>query len=111
MKPSVNLFGLIGCISCVTIGGFAFSGRRALNLSYPKLSMSSKGYSIPDQPARFAQAKSSQNARFLDIESLYDPTYLKGKTVLVTGGNRGIHTPLYQVFLRFFEHFFFQVLD
>lgn len=26
----------------------------------------------------------------LDVESFYDPAYLKGKTALVTGGNRGL---------------------
>ena len=26
----------------------------------------------------------------MDIDSVYDPSYLKGKRVLITGGNRGI---------------------
>lgn len=47
-------------------------------------------YSIPDQPARFANAKKENNKRFLDIDSVYNPAYLKGKNVLVTGGNRGL---------------------
>lgn len=51
---------------------------------------SSKKYSTPDQPLRFATAKAENNARMLDIDSVYNPSFLKGKSVLVTGGNRGI---------------------
>mmetsp|Transcript_3230 Transcript_3230/g.3519 ORF Transcript_3230/g.3519 Transcript_3230/m.3519 type:complete len:314 (+) Transcript_3230:44-985(+) len=47
-------------------------------------------YSIPDQPKRFAQAVAEKNERVLNIEKFYDPSFVKGKTVLVTGGNRGI---------------------
>jgi len=54
------------------------------------LAMSSDRYTIPDQPARFARAKAEDNRRYLDIETVYDPSYLKGKRVAVTGANRGI---------------------
>ena len=47
-------------------------------------------YSMPDQPARFAQAKKEGNKRMLDVDSFYDPSYVKGKTVVITGGNRGL---------------------
>ena len=47
-------------------------------------------YSIADQVARFAKAKEENNARYLDIESVYDGGDLSGKRVLVTGGNRGL---------------------
>lgn len=47
-------------------------------------------YTIPDQPARFARAKEQNNQRYLDITTVYDPSYLKGKRVAVTGANRGI---------------------
>ena len=30
------------------------------------------------------------NKRMLEIDSFYSPSYLKGKSVLVTGGNRGL---------------------
>jgi len=50
----------------------------------------SERYSIPDQPARFARAKAEHNQRYLDITTVYDPSYLKGKRVAVTGANRGI---------------------
>jgi hypothetical protein len=42
-------------------------------------------YSDPDQPARFAQAQAEQNRRYLDITSVYDASFLKGKRVAVTG--------------------------
>ena len=48
------------------------------------------GYSNPDQPKRMALAKEEKNMRLLDIESVYDPSFVAGKTVLVTGGNRGL---------------------
>jgi hypothetical protein len=48
------------------------------------------GYSMPDQPARFAKGKADGNKRMLDIDSMYNPSFLKGKKVLVTGGNRGL---------------------
>jgi len=47
-------------------------------------------YSLADQVARFARAKEENNTRFLDIETVYDGSSLKGKRVLVTGGNRGL---------------------
>ena len=50
----------------------------------------SERYTIPDQPARFARAKEEKNERYLDIESVYDAAYLKGKRVAITGANRGI---------------------
>jgi len=55
-----------------------------------KLNMSSERYTIADQPARFARAKKENNQRYLDINTVYDPSYLKGKRVAVTGANRGI---------------------
>lgn len=47
-------------------------------------------YSIADQVKRFANAKAENNRRYLDIDSAFDGSGLKGKTVLVTGGNRGL---------------------
>ena len=47
-------------------------------------------YTIPDQPARFARAKEENNQRYLDIDTVYDPSYLKGKRVAITGANRGV---------------------
>lgn len=47
-------------------------------------------FSIADQPARFANAKEENNQRYLDITTVYDGSYLKGKRVAVTGANRGI---------------------
>mmetsp|Transcript_10605 Transcript_10605/g.20763 ORF Transcript_10605/g.20763 Transcript_10605/m.20763 type:complete len:356 (-) Transcript_10605:304-1371(-) len=47
-------------------------------------------YSDPDQQRRFAKHKSDNNQRVLDIDSVYDPSSLKGKVVMVTGANRGL---------------------
>jgi NAD(P)-dependent dehydrogenase (short-subunit alcohol dehydrogenase family) len=47
-------------------------------------------YTIPNQPQRFANAKKEKNERYLNIDSVYDPSFVKGKTVVVTGGNRGL---------------------
>jgi NAD(P)-dependent dehydrogenase (short-subunit alcohol dehydrogenase family) len=47
-------------------------------------------YSIPDQAKRFAKANDDNDARHLDIETVYDGSVYNGKTVLVTGGNRGL---------------------
>jgi len=47
-------------------------------------------HSIADQVARFSKAKEEENARYLDISSVYDGGDLSGKRVLVTGGNRGL---------------------
>jgi len=47
-------------------------------------------YSDPDQQRRFAQHKSENNQRVLNIDAVYDPSSLKGKVVMVTGANRGL---------------------
>lgn len=47
-------------------------------------------YSIGDQIARFARAKEEGNERYLNIDSVYDGSALKGKRCLVTGANRGL---------------------
>jgi C-terminal processing protease CtpA/Prc len=57
--------------------------------SSSSLTMSDR-YTIPDQPARFARAKKENNQRYLDIETVYDPSFIKGLRVAVTGANRGI---------------------
>lgn len=53
-------------------------------------------YSIPNQPLRFANAQKENNSRMLDIDSMYNPSYLNGKVVLVTGGNRGLGLAIVQ---------------
>merc|ERR1719223_277155 len=71
----------LGTISAFKIGKTA--------VTTPSRMMSSR-YSIPDQELRFATAVKENNQRVLNIDSVYDPAYLKGKTALVTGGNRGL---------------------
>ncbi|GKY99324.1 hypothetical protein MPSEU_000887500 [Mayamaea pseudoterrestris] len=50
----------------------------------------SSRYTNPNQPERFATAKKENNERYLDITTVYDPLFLKGKRVAITGANRGI---------------------
>jgi len=47
-------------------------------------------YSIADQVARFANAKATDNKRYLDITTVYDPSGLKDKRILVTGASKGL---------------------
>ena len=47
-------------------------------------------FSDPNQPARFAKQKTTKCVRALEIEKVYKPQLLKGKAVLITGGNRGL---------------------
>jgi hypothetical protein len=82
----MQLFITLGFLSIAS--GFRLSMRAATGVR--SLSMSAGEFSIPDQPARFARAKKEGNKRYLDIDSVYNPSYLKGKTALVTGGNRGL---------------------
>jgi hypothetical protein len=44
-------------------------------------------FSTPDQPKRFAAGKASNNRRMLDINSVYQPDFVRGKVVVVTGEN------------------------
>merc|ERR1719359_1514702 len=61
-----------------------------LLLPLSSLQLSMPRYSIPDQPQRFANAQKDNNERYLNIDSVYDPKWLRGKTVAVTGANRGL---------------------
>jgi hypothetical protein len=102
-KDSQNHFTKMH-ISLATIGtllallnlAFAFRPTPFLaQKSSSSLAMSDR-YTIPDQPARFARAKRDNNQRYLDIETVYDPSFMKGLRVAVTGANRGIGLSLAQ---------------
>ncbi len=56
----------------------------------PKLKQTGKAYTIADQPARFAKDKAAGNVRVMNLEKIYNPSFIRGKKVLVTGCNRGI---------------------
>lgn len=45
---------------------------------------------MPDQEARFSRAKEENNERYLNIGSVFDGSYLKGKRVAITGATRGL---------------------
>ena len=47
-------------------------------------------YSMADQVARFANAKATNDARYLDITTVYDPTPIKGMRILITGAEQGL---------------------
>ena len=69
----------------------AFVPVRPVSAGTSSIAMSASPiYSDPDQPARFAKAKEDNNERYLDITTVYDPAFLKGKRVAITGANRGI---------------------
>ena len=42
-----------------------------------------RGFTEPDQVKRYADAKASGNKRVLDIDSVYNPAWMKGARVLV----------------------------
>ena len=67
--------------------GNAFVQRRVAGSA---LRLAASKFTIADQPKRFAEGKRDNNKRMLDLESMYDPKEIKGKNVLVTGGNRGL---------------------
>ena len=49
--------------------------------SNKKAKTMSRQYSLADQKARFARAKEEKNERYLDITTVYDGSFLKGKRV------------------------------
>jgi NADPH:quinone reductase-like Zn-dependent oxidoreductase len=57
-------------------------------------------YSIADQQLRFANAKKQNNTRYLDITTVYDGSFLKGKRVAITGANRGLGLELSKVLAK-----------
>lgn len=60
-------------------------------------------YSIADQVARYNRAKMEKNQRYLDINSVFqgeNRTYLTGRRVIVTGGNRGVGLALTKELLQ-----------
>ncbi len=48
------------------------------------------GFTEQDQVKRFAGAKEAGDVRVLDIDQVYDPSWMEGARVLITGANRGI---------------------
>ena len=78
--------------SAIKTNGFASATSSTSNLKMADNFDETRGgtYSIADQVARFANAKETNNERYLDIDSVYNGGELSGKRVLVTGGNRGL---------------------
>lgn len=94
MSFSMGLFVASGWFCYVSKAFSTTTTKRAFGRSAIKMIQAHEvepdKYTIPDQPARFAKAKAENNVRVLDLEKIYKPDFVKGKTVLVTGGNRGV---------------------
>jgi len=82
------LLTTISGASSLVVGSHAMKRRASSSISME--AAGDRVYSLPDQVARFARAKEEGNERYLNIESVYDGSYLKGKRVLITGGNQGL---------------------
>uniref|UniRef100_A0A061R5F7 Short-chain dehydrogenase n=1 Tax=Tetraselmis sp. GSL018 TaxID=582737 RepID=A0A061R5F7_9CHLO len=52
--------------------------------------MANQNFSMPDQVARHSKAKAENIQRVLNIDSVYDPSFLKDTRVLITGASRGL---------------------
>lgn len=61
------------------------AGVLAYTLINSKKKEDNSEYTIADQPLRFARDKAANNVRVMNIDAVYNPTYARGKTVLVTG--------------------------
>ena len=57
-------------------------------------------YSMADQVARFANAKATSDARYLDITTVYDGSGLKDKRVLITGAEQGLGLELVKEIIK-----------
>ena len=78
------------CIALMTLCCFSVAAGTRIASRWTMKSASAQKYSIPNQPLRFKIGKEEKNERMLSIDTVYKPGFLKGKTALVTGGNRGI---------------------
>jgi len=94
-RSSMLVLGFAACAQCLVIGAVQTTRaqKRASVMmkawSDPEVAPRD-GYSKADQVARFNQAKAEGNSRYLDIDTVFDGSYLQGKRVLVTGGNQGL---------------------
>jgi hypothetical protein len=80
----------ISCCGSTGGGGSQSQSQQCCDTSSSSACCDGDKYSIADQQLRFATAQKKKNARVLDIDSAYDPSSLRGKVALVTGGNRGV---------------------
>ena len=89
-RPTMMLASLMMArgTSALLVGASAKAVRRAGSITSE--AVEDRVFSLADQVARFERAKKEGNNRYLDIKSVYDGAYLKGKRVLLTGSNRGL---------------------
>ena len=85
---------LNGILSTLTLGIYqpTYADNCAEQTSRP-LKRNGVTYSMADQVARFANAKKTNNKRYLDITTVYDGSSYKGKNVLITGMYPPLKTP------------------
>ena len=67
--------------------------------SRPRARSSAKGSSTP-LVARFANAKATDDTRYLDITTVYDGSGLKDKRVLITGAEQGLGLELVKEIIK-----------
>ena len=82
--------GIVFLASATCASGLVVNGGARRTSVTSMAATDERVYSLADQVARFNRAKQEENARFLDIETVYDGSFLKGKRVLITGGNQGL---------------------
>jgi len=75
---------VVGCISGAFLYKWLSFNEKSEN-HHIALVPEERDYSLADQPQRHSKALVEHNKRVLDIISFYDPSYAKGKVVLITG--------------------------
>eukprot|EP00441_Pelagodinium_beii_P031675 CAMPEP_0197643242 /NCGR_PEP_ID=MMETSP1338-20131121/16637_1 /TAXON_ID=43686 ORGANISM="Pelagodinium beii, Strain RCC1491" /NCGR_SAMPLE_ID=MMETSP1338 /ASSEMBLY_ACC=CAM_ASM_000754 /LENGTH=369 /DNA_ID=CAMNT_0043216479 /DNA_START=55 /DNA_END=1161 /DNA_ORIENTATION=- len=76
----------VSSIAVLRMASSSYGRRRIVSRAVPQ----ERVYSLADQVARFERAKKEKNERYLDINTVYDGSAFKGKTVLVVGSNKGL---------------------
>ena len=91
MQPrSLRLFSVLPCVAHALTVGTPVARTSTVGARMSTSTTDGRVYSLADQIARFNRAKEEGNSRYLDIDTVYDGSYLKGKRVLITGGNQGL---------------------
>ena len=82
-RPAVHQMAVGAAAGGLVVGGLVGSWLSTLG-------QDKRTHSLADQTERFVRAKTEGNMRYLNIKTVYDGSFLKGKRVLVTGANRGL---------------------
>lgn len=91
LRSFAKMLFLVGEVSGLVLPRFLTGGQHsAYRLRRSPMASADAQYSIPDQAERWANAKSTKDMRYIDINTVYDGASLKGKRILITGGNQGL---------------------